>query len=161
MCMALICLLPTRLAASGPARSPRSRSPHRQAAGTLCEPATPRRLSNADNASGNWRMSAAGSVICTTNAFMAWTPSSAASSASYAQRAAWQTPGSSSPPTMGNTSASMTASAMGRASTTSRLMFPSSSSLRSVPKGPALTMRRGSAVDGSRFPSHFVTCPGR
>ena len=28
-------------------------------------------------------MSAAGSLICTTNVFMAWTPSSAASSASY------------------------------------------------------------------------------
>ena len=106
-------------------------------------------------------MSAAGSAICTTNAFMAWTPSSGASSASYAQRAAWQTRGSSSPPTMGNTSANMTASAMGRASTTSKLMFPLSSSLRLVPKGPALTVRRGFAVGGSRFLSHFVTCPGR
>ena len=120
-----------------------------------------RRLSNAHNASGNWTMSAAGSRICTTNAFMAWTPSSAASSASYAPRAAWQIPGSSSPPTMGNTSASMACSAMGPACTTSRLMFPSSSFPRLVPKRPALTVRRGSVVAGLRLPSRIATCPGR
>jgi hypothetical protein len=92
---------------------------------------------------------------------MAWTPSSAVSSAGYAQRAGWQTPGSSSPPTMANTSASMTCSATGRACTTSRLMFLSSSSLRLVPERRALTVRRGFVGDGSPFPSHSVTCPGR